>query len=80
MEVLSTGENVMGDLNVMMDIKLSRTSSMRSDARQEGTEMGALSGKQTAKEHEYGSQILAGDNWAPTSGAEKTSSVAATYN
>jgi hypothetical protein len=42
--------------------------------------MGALSGKQTAKEHEYGSQILAGDTWAPTSGAEKTSSVAATYN
>ncbi|GLI78309.1 hypothetical protein PoHVEF18_006620 [Penicillium ochrochloron] len=32
MEVLSTGENMMSDLNGMMNIELSGTSSMRSDA------------------------------------------------
>jgi hypothetical protein len=42
--------------------------------------MGALSGKQTAKSHEYGSQILAGDTWAPTSRVEKVSSVAESHN
>lgn len=58
----------------------SRLSQLYYHQAEEGTEMGALSGKQTVKEHEYGSQILAGDTWAPTSGAEKTSSIAATYN
>jgi hypothetical protein len=47
---------------------------------EEGTEMGALSGKQTAKSHEYSSQILAGDTWAPTSRVEKVSSVAESHN